>query len=314
VTAGCALWLLLRRVLQTEPVTLVGTVMVRSDDVDKQVPIGDVKVTAEVGSAAREAWSSPTGFFELALGELVKPGQTLILQFRNPQYMPMDVTVLAGDRLNTVRMAPLTEFSPAVVSLTQALVSNVTIRYTVRTTNLVNVGSVAKPFRVVNNGNVPCDGHYPCSPDGKWKATVGTSTLDAPRGNVFSNARVACIAGPCPFTRIRSDGFSRGGPTLRVAILNWSDTTTFLFEAEVFRSMISNSVRYSYPVIFGRTLHFTVPADSEGICIEADVDNDPIVFPLGPQPLLSWAVCSASETIDHSKAYQCELTPGYAFK
>ena len=92
-----------------------------------------------------------------------------------------------------------------------------------------DVGTL-KTFHVVNSGNVRCNGRYPCSPDGEWQAAVGFSSLEAPRGDYFSNARVSCIAGPCPFTKIRYDGFSRGGPSVRVEVLDWSDTTTFLFE------------------------------------------------------------------------------------
>jgi hypothetical protein len=142
---------------------------------------------------------------------------------------------------------------------------------------------------------------------------VGFSSLEAPGGDFFSNARVSCIAGPCSFTKIRYDGFSRGGPSVRVEVLDWSDTTSFLFEAEVFRSMTSNSVRLSYPVIFGQALHFAVPANAEGICIEADVNRQPIIFPLGPSLNLSWASCTESVNPDHTEVYQCELKPGYGF-
>lgn len=312
--AGIAVWRLVDHLIATQPVKLKGAVLVRSNDVDKQVPIRGVTVTVGEDLTGRETWTSPTGFFELTLGKEVRAGQPVILQFRHPQYMPLDVTELAGDRLCVVRMVPLTQSSSNLVTAPQIMVSNVTIRYSAKTTNLINVGSVVKTFRVVNTSNVPCNGHYPCSPDGMWKATMGSATLDAPSGNVFSNARVSCIAGPCAFTKIRSDGFSRGGPSLHVAILDWSDTTTFLFEAEVFRTMISDSVRRSYPVIFGQTLHFTVPADAEGVCIEADIDKDSIVFPLGPEPLLSWASCTASVSTDHAEVYECELKPGYDFK
>jgi hypothetical protein len=306
--------ILLSRFLGRKPVALTGAVLVRSNDVNKQVPIRDVRITLEGGTAAAGAISSPIGYFKLTLKKEVRAGEPVILQFREPQYLPLDVTVLAGDRLNNVYLAPLADFSPTIVTVPEVPVSNVTIRYTVKSTTMVNVGSEVKTFRVANTGNVPCNSHYPCSPDGKWKASVDSATLDAPRGNVFSNARVSCIAGPCPFTRIRSDHFSAGGPNLSVSILDWSDTAIFLFEAELFRSMISDSVRRSYPVVFGTTMHFTVPANSEGICIEADVNRDSIIFPLGPQPILSWAACSVSVTLNRNKAYQCELKPGYAFK
>ena len=199
-------------------------------------------------------------------------------------------------------------------SLAHVTVSNITVRYTIKTTTPLNVGSFVKTFRVVNTANVPCNGRWPCSPDGKWKAALGSATLEAPGGNVFSKARVSCIAGPCPFTNIRSDRFSGGGRTVSVAVLDWSDTTTFLFEAELFREMISDSVRVSYPVTFGQTVHFTVPADAEGVCIEADLDRDHIVFPLGPEPRLSWASCTALVNPDRTKLYRCELKPGYGLK
>ena len=69
----------------------------------------------------------------------------------------------------------------------------------------------------------------------KWKAAVGSISLDAGEGNEFRNARVSCIAGPCPFTKIESHNFSHDGRTLNVSALDWSDTATFLLEAEVDR-------------------------------------------------------------------------------
>jgi hypothetical protein len=295
-------------------ITLKGAVLVSSPDVDKQVPIPGVNVTVAGDLRTRDEWSSSTGFFELTLRKPIEPPQLVLLQFRHPQYQPVDLPVLAEDRLYVVRMIPIEQSSATDTSLAHVAVANITVRYTIKTTTPLNVGSVAKTFRVVNAANVPCNGRWPCSPDEKWKAAVGSATLEAPRGDFFSKARVSCIAGPCPFTSIRSDGFSRGGPTITVAVLNWSDTTIFLFEAEVFHAMISDSVQLSYPVIFGQTVHFTVPADAEGVCIEADLNRDHIIFPLGPEPRLSWASCTALVNPDHTKLYRCELKPGYGLK
>ena len=75
----------------------------------------------------------------------------------------------------------------------------------------------------------------PCSPDGKWKASMGSITMDAGEGQQFDNARVSCIAGPCPFTRIETGAIPRPGRKITVTIRNWSDTVTFLVEAEVTR-------------------------------------------------------------------------------
>jgi hypothetical protein len=296
-----------------QPQTLRGAVVVSSDDVDKRVPIGNVRVSVAGGLASQDSWSDSEGFFALSLNKRVKAGQPIILEFRHLEYRPLDLTLFASDRIVEARLMPVIP-PPAANRLPHIVVSNVTIRYSVKTTTLVNVGSVAKTFRVVNAGNVPCDRRLPCSPDKKWKAALGSETLEAPGGNVFSNARVSCISGPCPFTRIRTDEYSRGGPTIHVTVLNWSNTTTFLFEAEVYHSMINNSSRTSYPVIFGQTLHFTVPAEAEGVCINADIGRDSIVFPLGPEPRLSWAQCTETVGPHHTEVYECELNPGYDFK
>ncbi len=78
-------------------------------------------------------------------------------------------------------------------------------------------------------------------------------------------------------------------------------------------SMVSDNVRESYPVIFGQTLNFTLPANSEGVSIEAELDGTPVVFPLGPNLFLSWADCNARVNKDQTKVYRCELKPGHRF-
>jgi hypothetical protein len=299
----------------SQSVTLQGAVLVSSADVDKQVPIPGVRISVAAGQAEEEGWSSSTGFFHLTLPARATAGQQpVLLQFRHRQYQPVDLPVFPEDGIYIVRMVPVEPPSPPDTSLPHIVVSNVTVRYTVKTSTLLNVGSVVKTFRVANTANRPCHAHWPCSPDEKWKASLGSATLNAPKGNVFSNARVSCIAGPCPFTQIRSDQFSRGGPTISLSVLNWADTATFLFEAEMFRPIISDSVRTSYPVIFGSTLNFIMPADAEGLCIEAEVNRTPIVFPLGPDLRLSWASCTAHANPDKTKVYRCELKPGYDFQ
>ena len=155
----------------------------------------------------------------------------------------------------------------------------------------------------------------PCSPDGKWKATVGSLSLDAgDQHQQFRNVRVSCIAGPCPFTAIESDRFSRGGHSITVSVRNWSDPVTYLLEAEVVHTMESEMIRYTYPVIFGRSMNFTLPAIASGPSIEADLDGSQIVFPLGPELRLSWALCRFESGSEGNKQYRCELKPGYHFE
>jgi hypothetical protein len=187
------------------------------------------------------------------------------------------------------------------------------VRYSSNSVTDVNVGSAVRTFQVANTGNVPCRGQHPFSPDGEWKAAIAGVSLEAGTGNVFRNARASCIAGPCPFTKIESDNFSREGSTISVSARDWSDTATFLVEAEVYHPMVNDLVRQSYPVIFGQALNFTLPASAQGVSIEADINSLTVVFPLGPDLYLSWAQCSARITPDQTRVYRCELRPGYRF-
>jgi hypothetical protein len=189
------------------------------------------------------------------------------------------------------------------------------VRYTLNSRTETNVGSAVKTFQVMNTGNVPCNHQAPCSPDGKWKAASASESLDAGADNTFSNVRASCIAGPCPYTRIDSSGFIHGGRNISVSALDWSDTTTFLMEAEVYHTAINSNVRQLYPVIFGRTLNFTLPPTQEGVSLGAEIDGSPMVFPLGPALNLSWATCTVRTDAEKEKTtvYGCELKPGYRF-
>jgi hypothetical protein len=97
-------------------------------------------------------------------------------------------------------------------------------------------------------------------------------------------------------------------------VRNWSDSTTFLLEADVVHPMESDTVRRSYPVIFGQALNFTLPPNAEGISIEAEVNGQGIIFPLGPELYLSWADCNERVNRDKTRVYRCEMRPGYRFR
>jgi hypothetical protein len=140
--------------------------------------------------------------------------------------------------------------------------------------------------------------------------------MDAGPDHEYRDVRASCIAGPCPFTRIDSSGYSQGGRVITATALDWSDTATFLLEAEVFRTAINSNVRESFPVIFGDTLNFTLPTTEEGMSIEADLDGAAMVFPLGPDLSLSWASCNSrtNREGERAKVVRCELKPGYKFR
>jgi len=296
------------------PIAITGAVVQQNDDPRKQAPIADVEVRVESGKAGPAATSNAAGYFRLVLPPELRNGETIALQFRRSGYEPFDLKTVAGDDLHVIHMEPLPENVQPPPNRPEVVIANTLVRYSTETRAEVNIGTAIKTFEVQNTGDIPCPSHSPCSPDGNWKAAIGSASLDAGPGNVFENARVSCIAGPCPFTRIESDGFSRGGRNISVSVRDWSDTTTFLLEAEVFGQQVSDIVRQSYPAILGRTFDFSLPASAEGPSLEAELSGDQITFPLGPIPNLSWAACIVTVAKDRSKSYRCELKPGFKFQ
>lgn len=291
-----------------------GAVIKHDTEANKESPIEGVNVSAADGLATHTVKTDFAGYFRLTLNPQVAPGQQVLLNFQHSDYLPVTLHAAAGENLYVVEMAPVHGEVEAALNQKQVGVSNVLVRYSTVSVTSENIGTGEKTFQVVNEGNLPCEAEKPCSPDGRWKASVGSATMDAGEGNVFQDGRVSCIAGPCPFTKVVIDTFSRPARVISVSILNWSDTTTFLLQAEVYRSATNNPVRMTYPVIFGRSLNFTLPPDSQGPTLEAEMDGSQIIFPLGPNPILSWADCSVRDEKKQGKDYRCELKAGYGFK
>jgi hypothetical protein len=293
-------------------INLHGAVLVQDSDPRKQVPIAGASISAG-DLAVSEATSDSSGFFSLKLRKPIRKGHPLVLSVRHLQFRPFALNDIVSNKLYVARLVPLAN-TRAAEDQSGVKVGNVRVRYTVKAETEMNVGSAVKTFEIENKGNVPCKGQRPCSPDGKWKAAFGSTTLDAGAGNEFRDARASCIAGPCPFTRIEADHFSQGGQTITVSARNWSDTTTFLLEAEVFRQVMSQSEHWSYPVIFGEGLSFTLPSEAESVSLEADLDGQTIIFPLGPTLFLSWANCDGVVNPDKGRVYRCAAKPGYRFQ
>jgi hypothetical protein len=300
--------------------TIQGAVIRKDEDSRKESPISDAEIVASDGVTSTSAQSDASGYFKITFPEAVWPGQTLNLTFTHAEYQPLELNLPTGLRLASrglyvAAMTPIPEGSDTSAGRPVSVVSHVVVRYTVNSETDQNIGSAVKTFQVVNKANVTCTGRALCSPDGNWKASSGSVSLDAGPGSEFRNVRASCIAGPCPFTRIDSDGFVNGGRNITASALDWSDTATFLLEAEVFRAGMASRVRLLYPVIFGEALHFTLPPTEEGVTIEADINGTPMVFPLGPELYLSWATCTARTNTEGEKTtvYRCELKPGYRF-
>lgn len=300
-------------------VILQGAVVRRSADPHKELPIAGAAVTVSDSTASVTAVSGDTGYFTVKFPERIWPREVVNLAFRHPDYQPLDEKLLIGihatgeNQLYVARMTSTVALPPPAQVAHPTAIKDIRIRYTFNNRRDTDVGSFVRVFEVVNQGNVPCAQNELCSPDGRWKAAKDSITLDAGTGNVFRNVRASCIAGPCPFTRIDSGALAGGGQKMVVSAVAWSDTATFLVEAEVYQESIVSDLRLAYPVIYGGDLHFTAPPTAEGVTIEADVGGTPTVFPLGPGLYLNWGICNSRKGPSNDTIYQCELRPGYTF-
>ena len=310
--AGMVTSLLWVRHVKRQTIRLLGAVITRDADPRKELPIAGVHITAADGSTVIHDMSDSSGAFTIVLHRRLLQGRRVVLlHFRHPDYQPLDLTVEVSGNITVAALSPVPRSKPAEDNTPAHTISNVVIRYSIKTNTEVDVGSTVRSFEVENKGNVRCGDQPLCSPDGKWKAASGSVTFDAGPNNEFRNGRASCIAGPCPFTTINTAGLEHPGRTVVVSATVWSDTATFLVEAEVVHPMVSDVVRNSYPVIFGNALNFTLPPSAEGVSLQAEMDGQSIFFPLGPNLVLSWANCNARSNSDQTHVFRCELKPGY---
>ena len=295
--------------------SLVGAVVIADTDPRKQLPIPNVEITGYARGVAAQAKSDSSGFFRLGWHTWFWPRQQVALRFQHPGYEILETTEPLGGQLYIAHLTPVPSKHTAESSHgPEVNLADIRVRYAIKATTTADVGSTSKTFEVVNTGNIPCEGQPPCSPDGKWKAATGSFSLDAGADQQFQNVRVSCIAGPCPFARIETDGFSHGGSRITVSVLAWSDTVSYLVEAEVVHTSLSDMIREAYPTFFDRTMTFTLPPTGQGPSIQAEVNGARIVFPLGPALILSWAWCNRQVAEDGTQVYACILKPGYRFR
>jgi hypothetical protein len=300
------------------PVTLTGSVLLQDADPAKQTPLPGVTVIATEGGAQVTTSSGPTGFFSLTLGRRLPGIHPVTLTFQHPNYKTLQIdTGKPGDQLYIARLQPIRSNLASLPKGEQKSavkfvdIKNVRVRYSSKNESTMGIGSLAKQFSAANVGDVPCRGQKPCSPDGQWKATKTALSIDAGDGNEFTNVRVLCIAGPCAFTQTEPDRFDQPQRKITISVLNWSDTADFVVEADVSRTMVTNAVRISYPFIVGQTLSFALPPTSEGPTVEAELNGQNIIFPLGPALILAWGDCSVEVSSDGEKIFRCQAKPGY---
>jgi hypothetical protein len=303
------------RVNEYRTITVRGAVVRQSPDANKRTPVAGVKISAASdGAVLASTTTDASGAFRIVIRRALIIRHTVGLSFSHPDYKPYEVFDPSADKLYVAAMQPLRDTAPPPpTNQPNIRITNVSVRYTLKTPGIAEVGSGAKTFQVDSKSNVICDGHLPCSPDGKWKAWVGGAALDAGPDNDFRNGRVSCIAGPCPFTKIDHDNFTHEARKIDVSVIGWSDTTTFLLQAEAIRHILVDSTQRAYPLIFDHTMSFSLPTTADGICVEAEVAGQPITFPINPNFNLSWANCEIQPEPENNRLYRCDLKPGYVF-
>jgi len=173
--------------------TIQGAVIRSDEDARKQSPISGASITASDGVTIRSTQSDASGYFNITFPETVWPGQVLNLTFRHDDYRPLDLQLhtglrLASKELHVAALVPVDDSTGPSPNKPLSVVSNIRVRYTVNSETDDNIGSAVRTFQVVNKPGVPCNAQAPCSPDGIWKASSGSVTLDAGPEDQFRNA------------------------------------------------------------------------------------------------------------------------------
>ena len=153
--------------------------MIRQNaDSQKESPIADVQIQAATTLSAGDCKSDASGFFNLTLRPGIVPWDSVTIQFRHPEYLPLDLNVPAEDKLYVIRMVPIPAQNRTQPSTPDKLVANVSARYSIKATSAANIGNAVKTFQVINTGNVPCPTSSPArsTENGKPQSVLLFST------------------------------------------------------------------------------------------------------------------------------------------
>ena len=139
---------LINQVRHRQALTLMGAITVKDTDPNKEIPIANVEVSDAAGLAVGAVNSDASGFFALKLRQGVRRGHPITLQFRHPNYRPLDLKDYTGDQLYVVHMEPLAREVETVPNQRVVNVANIRVRYSTETIRDVNIGSAVKTFQV----------------------------------------------------------------------------------------------------------------------------------------------------------------------
>ena len=132
---------------RTRPLSLGGAVMRQDADPRKELPLADVQVSAlSNGSVIGTGKSDASGFYTIVLRTRLWIGRPVLLQFRHADYQPLDQKDFIGDKVYVAKMMPIPH-ETNTAKRPDVVVSNIQVRYSIKTTTTANVGSAVTVLR-----------------------------------------------------------------------------------------------------------------------------------------------------------------------
>src|SRR5579863_4581789 len=86
----------------TRPISIRGATIQQDPDPNMQSPIQDVVISVAGAPDAAKVKSDFSGYFRLTLHPHTKRGEPLTLEFRHPEYQPVDLRASASSELYVV--------------------------------------------------------------------------------------------------------------------------------------------------------------------------------------------------------------------
>src|SRR5262249_9831037 len=134
--------------------SLIGAVLIANADPRKQLPVPNVEITAEVDGTTVRTRSDASGFFHLNWRGSGRRGARVTVHFRHPDYQPLELVQSLGDQLYIAHMTTSASVKETEFNGTEVSVANIRVRYAVKATTTINIGSLVRTFDVHNTGDV----------------------------------------------------------------------------------------------------------------------------------------------------------------
>ena len=138
--------------VRNRPITLRGAVIRDSTDPNKQAPIAGAQIIATDGTVVATSKTDTAGAFKITLRRSLIRRHSVTLSVRHAGYKPLDIFDPIGDQLYIARMVMIPPPTPAEPERPDVKIGNVTVRYTVKTQAVAEIGGAVKTFDVVNKG------------------------------------------------------------------------------------------------------------------------------------------------------------------